>query len=558
MTVHVPCSHHIFCWKKHQKTFYALNNSIIQKVSMTPTSIWCIRVTNTGTISNLISFMIFSVIVVNQIRHNNSLTIRFAATALSSSSSLSSNSRMVASVASTSTSTSNNNNKGKPKLIFHWFRNGDLRLHDNPALTHSVKLATTTVAGTASNPAIILPIYCFDDTKLFGTSILTPNDDLKCSPKRAKFMIECINDLQCNLRKECNTQLIIGKGNPTTIFTNIIEILGPKEYEYTIVIQDEVCKEEKDVAKSVMTAVKALTGKINFQSIWGSTMYELKDLPYDTKNNLQDMPDVFTPFRTKVEKVCKIPRPLSIPTKSEMSSKLLSIKGTSAYTAIENVFSKYSTIPTLADLGYTTEQIEYANNYDTRGVMKFIGGENAGLERIKDYIWTLDCIKDYFDTRNGMIGPNYSTKFAPWLAHGCISSRYIVSEIQKYEKQRIENKSTYWVIFELLWRDYCKFFAVKYGNEIFYPGGTIGKNPQWKYYDKSIIAWKTGQTGYPLVDANMRELAATGFMSNRGRQNVASFLAIDLNQDWRIGGDHFESLLLDYDVYSNWVVRLFI
>ena len=64
--------------------------------------------------------------------------------------------------------------------------------------------------------------------------------------------------------------------------------------------------------------------------------------------------------------------------------------------------------------------------------------------------------------------------------------------------------------------------------------------------------WKKGQTGMPLVDANMRELAATGFMSNRGRQNVASYLALDLGIDWRFGADWFEHLLVDHDVSSNW------
>ena len=60
-------------------------------------------------------------------------------------------------------------------------------------------------------------------------------------------------------------------------------------------------------------------------------------------------------------------------------------------------------------------------------------------------------------------------------------------------------------------------------------------------------------TGYPFVDANMRELKATGYMSNRGRQNVASFLALDMNMDWRYGGYWFEEKLLDYDIYSNYV-----
>jgi deoxyribodipyrimidine photo-lyase len=112
-------------------------------------------------------------------------------------------------------------------------------------------------------------------------------------------------------------------------------------------------------------------------------------------------------------------------------------------------------------------------------------------------------------------------------------------ECHKYEQERVANKSTYWLIFELLWRDYCKFFSLKHGNCVFYPGGTVGKDYKWNAYDKNFQAWTEGKTGYPLVDANMRELKATGFMSNRGRQNVASYLAIDLNYDWRYGGDWF-------------------
>ncbi len=120
--------------------------------------------------------------------------------------------------------------------------------------------------------------------------------------------------------------------------------------------------------------------------------------------------------------------------------------------------------------------------------------------------------------------------------------------------------NTFRVVFELLWRDFFRFFGVKHGNSIFFLDGTLGKEAhgshpnsrRWGLPKKQLEAWKNGLTGYPLVDANMRELAATGFMSNRGRQNVASFLALELNCDWRYGADHFESLLLDYDVYSNW------
>ena len=158
------------------------------------------------------------------------------------------------------------------------------------------------------------------------------------------------------------------------------------------------------------------------------------------------------------------------------------------------------------------------------------------------------------------VGADYSSKFAPWLALGCLSPRYVASQCSLYEQKRVANKSTYWLVFELLWRDFFRFFGVKHGNSIFKLDGTLGheahgshpNSRRWSFDKRHFQAWKDGKTGYPLVDANMRELAATGFMSNRGRQNVASFLAIDLSMDWRYGADHFESLLLDYDICSNW------
>lgn len=218
-------------------------------------------------------------------------------------------------------------------------------------------------------------------------------------------------------------------------------------------------------------------------------------------------------------------------------------------------------MPTLADLGYTAEDIALAENPDPRGVMPFVGGETAGLKRVQEYIFDKDLLKIYFDTRNGMLGGDYSTKFSPWLAHGCISPRFIAKECKRYEQETgIVNKSTYWVVFELLINCHFRMFSFKHGNSLFSLDGTLGKDAhgshpnsrKWGLNKKSLQAWKDGMTGYPLVDANMRELAATGFMSNRGRQNVASFLALDMNTDWRYGADHFEKYLLDHDVYANW------
>ena len=321
-----------------------------------------------------------------------------------------------------------------------------------------------------------------------------------------------------------------------------------------IVCQDEVVQEERDAVQAVQDMLhKRKSNKNNsnkLHTVWGSTMYELKDLPF--VDGLSDMPATFTPFRHKVENNASIHLPLASPTRAKMPSLTIDEGTTAAVVTRAATF-----LPTLHDLGYTPDQVAEATAQDPRGVMVFRGGETAARHRVQDYIWDQDCLKLYFDTRNGMIGPNYSTKFAPWLAHGCVSPRLIAAECRRYERERgIANQSTYWVVFELLWRDFCKFFAVQHGNAIFYPGGTVGTDKAWSTYGKNLEAWKEGRTGYPLVDANMRELKATGFMSNRGRQNVASFLAIDLEHDWRMGADWFESQLLDYDVYSNWVVRV--
>jgi deoxyribodipyrimidine photo-lyase len=151
-----------------------------------------------------------------------------------------------------------------------------------------------------------------------------------------------------------------------------------------------------------------------------------------------------------------------------------------------------------------------------------------------------------------MLGANYSSKFSPWLALGCLSPRYIYEQIQQYETERVQNDSTYWLVFELLWRDYFRFVCTKHGDRIFRRSGLQGIDIAWKEDWQRFDCWRNGTTGFPLIDANMQELAATGFISNRGRQNVASFLTKNLGIDWRMGAEWFESLLLDYDVCSNW------
>jgi len=415
-------------------------------------------------------------------------------------------------------------NQAGKSVIFHWFRGTDLRLHDNPALHRSAEICSKT-------SSTIIPVFCFDP-RIYGDSARSEFGSLKCGPLRAAFVLDGVTDLRKSLeRKGC--KLLVANERPDQFLRKITKDM--KGYKMKVVYQDEVCSEERAIESEVKQVFDS------GEAIWGSTLYDLKELPYS--DGLVDLPDTFTPFRTKVEKKCTIQMPLTVP-------KNLPFPSTEDFPIMKDYLTY---MPSLSDLGYTDEQIKTVEGSDDRGIVKFRGGETAALARVQDYIWDKDLLKVYFETRNGMLTTeDYSTKFAPWLAHGNLSPRFVARECTKYEEQRVANKSTYWVVFELIWRDFFKFFALKHGTSIFFPSGTMKSDKPWKHYQKNLQAWIDGKTGYPLVDANMRELAATGFMSNRGRQNVASFLALELCEDWRYGADYFESILLDYDVHSNW------
>ena len=208
---------------------------------------------------------------------------------------------------------------------------------------------------------------------------------------------------------------------------------------------------------------------------------------------------------------------------------------------------KLGEVPRLEDFGHEPfTEAELA-------ALPFKGGETAALARLKYYLWDTDLIQNYKESRNGLLGGDYSSKLSSWLANGCLSPKTVYAELRRYERERKSNESTYWLFFELLWRDYFRLMGKKHGSKLFQKGGLLGEEIPDLHNDMRLFEiWAKGKTGVPFIDANMRELAATGFMSNRGRQNVASFLVKDLKVNWQIGAEWFESLLVDYDVCSNY------
>lgn len=147
----------------------------------------------------------------------------------------------------------------------------------------------------------------------------------------------------------------------------------------------------------------------------------------------------------------------------------------------------------------------------------------------------------------------YSSKFSPYMALGCLSPRTVYWEVKRYEKEIKKNASTWWLIFEIVWRDYFTFKLMRFPNAVFKTEGFKDKTLEFENDMDLFTRWCKGKTGIPFVDAHMRQLNQTGYMSNRGRVNCSSFLIHDYKIDWTWGASYFESTLLDYDVSSNWM-----
>ena len=388
------------------------------------------------------------------------------------------------------------------RTIVVWFKT-DLRLHDNETLVKAIAQGDS-----------IVPVYCFDESHFTNSEF----GFQKTGSFRAQFLLESLIDLDNNLRK-LGSGLLILNGAPEVEIPKIVSRFKASK----VVAKREVAFEERQTESNVQEALFKL--KCEFQTFSTSTLYHAEDLPFTIK----DIPDVFSNFRKKTEKEAVI-RP-SFESPSTIKSPII----------------EPLKLPTLLDLGLLFQKI------DSRAALDFKGGESKAIERLNHYFFESKCISNYKETRNGLVGADYSSKFSAWLALGCISPRFIYQELKQYEAEFSANDSTYWLVFELLWRDYFRFMMKKHQSKFFQPTGIKNIGDRKVNNDiQKLQDWIEGTTGVDFVDANMIELKLTGFMSNRGRQNVASYLCNDLKLDWRLGAAYFEQQLIDYDVSSNW------
>ncbi len=168
------------------------------------------------------------------------------------------------------------------------------------------------------------------------------------------------------------------------------------------------------------------------------------------------------------------------------------------------------------------------------------GGESAALARFK--AWTPRGLRAYADRRDDP-GADATSRLSPYLHFGCVSPVEMASRLW-------DRAGSTEFLRQLCWRDfYAQLLAWRpaTAREDLRPGTA----PVWRNAPGDLEAWKAGRTGFPLVDAGMRQLRAEGWMHNRVRMVVASFLTRDLRIDWREGARHFMDLLVDGDVANN-------
>lgn len=383
------------------------------------------------------------------------------------------------------------------RTIIYWFRN-DLRIDDNPAFLKA-----------CANADYLIPIYIHDERERAATKW----GFKRFSEHRERFLSESLKDLRQQLRSK-NSDLIQISGN----FEVIAQRLKEQFITHEIFAEEIYAPEEK--------AQDTLLRRLGFEVdlTWQSSMLDPRDLPFELVN----LPDVFTAFRQKVEQ--------------------------SGLSYTKPVDSPRVIPPLPHALANSDHVINQTQKIDQFEGSPFVGGFTSAGAHLKQY-FERRLPDTYKKTRNQLIGLDYSTKFSPWLANGSYSIRRIAWQLKDYESQYGANEGTYWIWFELLWRDYFRFLHFKYFLQLYREEGLRPQSTNNLVVNEFDFAvwekWISSNTKEALIDAGMRELRESGYLSNRMRQILASYWIYQLRGSWQAGAAWFEAQLIDFDVYSN-------
>ncbi len=370
-----------------------------------------------------------------------------------------------------------------------WFQQ-DLRLMDNPALLEAVKGTDELTCLYCADPALRRP----------GRYHCKPLGDLPW-----RFILDSLDDLARRLA-HLGQRLWLRQGDPLSVVTEIIE----QQRIDRVVISAPIGLDERRQWQTLM----ARHPDVAFEAVQSHTLFLLEQLPFP----LDELPGTFSQFRKAVEGTPV--RPHSPPAKV-LPPPPCGLRD-------DPHFPPRRPSPT-----------------------PFLGGEGPGRRQLNRY-FASEAPQTYKHTRNALDDWPSSTKLSPWLARGCVSARQVWAALARHEHDRGANDSTAWIRFELLWREYFQWYALAHGSKLFAFTGIQAVRRPTTFCGERFGQWCRGETPFPIVNAAMAQLNATGYLSNRARQIVASAFVHELGLDWRYGAAYFQQQLLDYDVGSNW------
>ena len=393
-----------------------------------------------------------------------------------------------------------------PTIGVYFFTN-DLRIHDN-ALLHRA----------AEEVDQLLCVFCyphFHYQQWWQESNWQQLTSL--GQHRAQFLLESLTDLNESLDQLGQTLIV----TDLAAAEFVEQVTSNAKISHVYRSQNAGIYEQREW--QVLTNLPGLT----CTQLATHTLFNQAQLPFE----LRDLPDSFSQFRKLVEAEITPLAPLSTLVKLPPAPLSQSQNSKSQFRKIKKIKARQA----------KTKNEPY----------HFMGGEQAAQQQLHSY-FSGRLPLHYKEVRNAIYGWDTSTKFSPWLANGSLSVRTLFKRLSQFEQEVDRNSSTYWIYFELLWREYFQWYAHLHQAKLFSFRGIKRHNPLTSFYPERFKKWCAGNTPYPIVNACMRELNATGFMSNRGRQIVASCLVNELQLDWRYGAAYFEQQLIDYDVASNW------
>ncbi|WP_413700181.1 DASH family cryptochrome [Psychromonas sp. KJ10-10] len=374
-----------------------------------------------------------------------------------------------------------------------YFVTKDLRINDNLALQF------------ASKSEQLLCVYVIDK-KWFQSN---KYQSKALGDNRWQFLQNSLKDFNQSLMA-LGQQLHVVYGEPLSVLVDLC-----LEYQITDVIKTRL---PGTFENRLSVNLENQLPTIKLHQVEQFTLFTEKLLPF----SLNELPISYSKFKKSIAGVI-VPEPIT------------------EITCLPTMFNPLS--------GQTINRPEWLTKNTIKEVKQghyFAGGEQQALKHLNSY-FSSDAPLTYKQVRNELDGFLNSTKLSPWLGYGCISPRQVFQVLSKFELQYEKNSSTEWIYAELLWREYFQWLHFNIQEKIYQFKGLATSSPLTTFYPERFKKWCLGRTPYPLVNACMNELRISGYLSNRGRQIVASCLVNELSVDWRYGATWFEEHLIDYD-----------